>query len=91
MCFSFKSIMGKEALQKTGEEVVCTLNLLNAIRESWRKSDVFEANYCSAKLGQILDNIKDEDLLTEAWQNGMKCPPPENVHDGLQSCFERYS
>ena len=86
MCFSFKSIMGKEALQKTGKEVVCTLNLLS---ESWRKSDVFEANYCSAKLGQILDNIKEEDLLTEVWQNGMKCPPPENVHDGLQSCFER--
>ena len=54
---SFESIIGIEALQRSKEEVVSTLNLLNAIRESWRNSNVFEANYCSAKLGQILDNI----------------------------------
>ena len=66
-----------------------SINLLYAIRNAWSKSNDKEAKERAEILSRILDEKSSEKIITEQWENRMRCDPPNDVKLSLQEQLEK--
>ena len=66
-----------------------SINLLYAIRNTWSKSYDKEAKERAEILSRILNEKSSEKIITEQWENRMRCDPPNDVKLSLQEQLEK--